>query len=208
LTEGNHKIIFTAESDDITIEYFTFIQHFDMQPCKVIEKGNLILDTMQILGHKGSKSMIHKYSGFTCAENEGMAFLGEAGMGDYKVSAVINRNNRNSGDASILIRATKESWFSAQVKESLFGYRIRVTVDGVHLYRENYGEEQIAYYALGNKKASQLILNIEAQKSRVVICVKDKPIITFTDPKAYLYGKVGIEATGEGFGFEYFSIVN
>lgn len=147
LSEGIQKIIISAESEDVTIDFFEFILNAEMKSGIIIENGNLATDRLQIHGHKGFKSMIHKYSGFTCAENAGMAIIGEAGMSDYNISTIINRNNKDSGDVSIFVRVTKESWFPAQVKESLFGYRIRVSGDGIRLYREAYSEELLAYYS-------------------------------------------------------------
>ncbi|MDF2540381.1 MAG: glycoside hydrolase [Herbinix sp.] len=206
LPSGIHVLALEAEDDEIAVDYFEFIQSGTMDTCDVIKEGHLVTEKLQILGHKRAKSMIHKYSGFTCAENHGMAFIGEAGMTDYKISSIIHRNHRNSGDVSIFVRATKESWFGAQVKEAFFGYRVRVTCDGVFLYRENYDETQLASYSFRGLNATFLALDVVAKRSKLLILVNNRPVIDYTDPQAFLYGKIGMEATGEGFGFEHFSI--
>jgi hypothetical protein len=115
-------------------------------------------------------------------------------------------NSNDTGDVSVYIRASKESWFGAQVKEAFYGYRIQVTKDGIHLYRESYEERLLAFYSFQGNVISKLNLDIEAVQSKIVISVNTKTVIAFVDPTPYLYGKIGMEVTGEGFGFKHFSI--
>ncbi len=172
----------------------------------MVDKGHLVTKELRVLGHKSAKSMIHKYSGFTCAENLGMAFIGDDGLGDYNILTRIHRNYKPTGDVSIYLRVRRESWFQAQVKESLFGYRVQVNCDGIYLYRDFYGEELLAGYAVRCYQESYLELDIRVKHAVISLYINNCAVITYTDSNPYLFGKVGLEASGEGFGFEYFSV--
>ncbi|MDF2586495.1 MAG: carbohydrate-binding protein [Anaerocolumna sp.] len=206
ITQDLDCIIFMSENSDITIDYFEFVEHSSLHALTVIKDGNLVTDQLKVIGHKGSKSMIHKYSGFTCAENLGMAFIGEDGLSDYNIVASINRNHKPTGDVSIYVRATKESWFPAQVKESLFGYCIKVSYEGIHLYRVQYGEEHLAFYSIQDKISTKLELKIHVKDSTINVFLNNQLVITYVDPAAFMFGKIGLSATGEGFGFDNFSV--
>jgi xylan 1,4-beta-xylosidase len=206
ISQDFEQIILFTESNDITIDYFEFVEHSSIEALTVIKDGYLVTDQLKILGHKGPKSMIHKYSGFTCAENLGMAFIGEDGLSDYNILASINGNNKPTGDVSIYVRATKESWFPAQVKESLFGYCIKVSYGGIHLYRVQYGEELLEFYSIRNNRTTMLELNIHVKNSTIQVFLNNQLIITYVDPTPFVFGKIGLNATGEGFGFDNFSV--
>ena len=206
IKEESGQIALLSLQEDLVIDHFELVKNHIMEECTLIDKGNIITDQLQIIGHKGSKSMIHKYSGFTCAENLGMAFMGEDGLGDYNILTRIHKNTKPSGDVSIYIRARKESWYPHQVKESLFGYRIKLSCDGIYLNRNFYGEELLAFYSIKECNRYEAELKIHAKESTISIFLDDKLVITYSDPKPYLFGKIGIEASGEGFGFEHFSL--
>ncbi|HCA70908.1 MAG TPA: hypothetical protein DEP17_11225 [Lachnospiraceae bacterium] len=207
LEQGIQKIVFKAYGDDVIIDAFEFVRHSDATPMEVVKDGSLVTDSLRILGHKSTKSLIHKYCGFTCAENHGMGFLGEDGMSDYRIACVINLNSCDTGDLSIYLRVTKESWFHAQLAEALFGYRIRINVDGIRLYRESYDEKFLAFYSFGElSSAAKQELTMEAKQSKITVSIGDRVVIQYVDPEPYLYGKIGMEATGEGFGLEYLRV--
>lgn len=196
----------TSHMDNLVIDYFEFIEASYMAPVTVVDKGHLVTNELRVLGHKSAKSMIHKYSGFTCAENLGMAFIGNDGLGDYNILTRIHRNYKPTGDVSIYLRVRRESWFQAQVKESLFGYRVQVNCDGIYLYRDFYGEELLAGYAVKCYQESYLELDIRVKHAVISLYINNCAVITYTDSNPYLFGKVGLEASGEGFGFEHFSV--
>ncbi|BCJ97523.1 family 43 glycosylhydrolase [Anaerocolumna chitinilytica] len=205
LTRGIKDIAVSSE-EEMLIDYFLFRKAAEVMDIDVVKKGQLVTEDIKIFGHKQLKSMITKYSGFTCAENFGRAFVGEEGFNDYTISTVIYRNNAPTGDASIYIRASKESWFPDQVTSSLFGYRISVKQEGIYLYRCCYGEEQLGFYRLPCKSPGTLALSVRAEGTTLAIVLEDRVILTFTDTAGYLYGKAGLEATGEGFAFEEYRI--
>ncbi len=206
LTKGLQQLVLEVDKDEVVVDYFEIIPKKELKSDIVIKDGNLNTENIKIIGHKKQKSLIHKYSGFTCAENHGMAFIGEDGLTDYSIEATINKNKRPSGDVSIYVRATKESWFDAQVKQALFGYRIQVTLDEINLYRENYEELKVASFRIEGVSGEALKLVVEAKASKINIYANQVLVISYDDMEAYLYGKIGFEVTGEGFGIEHFSV--
>lgn len=199
---GGIKDIAVVSGEDMLIDYFLFTKAAETADIEVVKEGQLVTEDIKIYGHKRYKSMLTKYSGFTCAENFGRAFVGDKGFNDYTISTVIYRNNAPTGDVSIYIRASRESWFPDQVTSSLFGYRIKVNREGIHLYRCCYGEEQLGFYSLPCGKPGTLALSVRAEGTTLAIVLEGRIILTFTDADGYLHGKAGLEATGEGFAFE------
>ncbi len=206
LTAGIQDLSVTVLTDDLILDTLQFIKYAQVSDQNVVSDGRLTTDHIRIFGHKGFKSMISKYSGFTCAENFGRAFLGEEGWSDYRVLALVNRNTKATGDVSVYLRASRASWFPHQVTASLFGYRFKITVEGIYLYRCSYGEELIGYYAFYHEQQTRTKLEFLAEGSRITLFLQGEAVLTHYDPQAYLYGKVGLEANGEGFGFEEFNI--
>lgn len=205
LAKGIKDIEITS-GEDVLIDYFIFEKAAEARDIQVVDKGLLATDEVKIYGHKQFKSMITKYSGFTCAENFGRAFAGEKGWGDYTVDAGIYRNNAPTGEVSVYVRASRESWFQDQVAASLFGYRIRVNQNGIYLYRCFYGEEQIGFYGCPCKVPGILKLSLVVKGAVLRLILEGEPVFTFTDTDGFLYGKAGLEAMGEGFAFEEFAV--
>ena len=57
---------------DAAIDRISLLESDDYAPMQVVADGNDVSEgKLQILGHKNVQSMIHKFSGFTCAENYG-----------------------------------------------------------------------------------------------------------------------------------------
>jgi hypothetical protein len=180
----------------------------------LIDKGHLVCDpaNISIMGHKKQKSMIRKTTGFTCAENHGMAFAGDSNKGDtdgwtdYAVNAKINIDRRTAGTASVFLRATKESWFHAQASPSFFGYRLRVNKEGVKLYRCHYGDKELAGAAFDDNVTDTAELQINVRGCEISVSCASA-VFTYYDADNYTHGKAGFEATGEGYGFERFEVL-
>ncbi len=205
LTRGIKDIKITS-SEDVLIDYFQFARAAEICDLNIVKNGLLAVGDLKIYGHKRQMSMLTKYSGFTCAENFGRAFIGEEGFNDYSVHTVIYRNNMPTGDVSVYVRVSRESWFPDQVSSSLFGYRIRVNQEGIFLYRCNYGEEQIGYYHCPCEQPGVLDITIQVKEALIQLVKGQETVFSYTDREGFLYGKIGLEATGEGFAFEEFSV--
>lgn len=203
--DKNCSILKVIMSKSTEVDYFEFVKKDSIKEMVIIKDGVLITKEMNVIGHKGSHSMIHKYSGFTCAENLGMGFIGMDGLDDFSIEAIVNRNQINTGDVSIFLRARRESWFHAQADHSLFGYRVKIDAKGIYLYRNFYGEELLMYREYTTEDIMKLYIN--ANEKHIEIADNKNVLISYGDSTPYLCGKVGIEARGEGFGFEYMKVM-
>ena len=205
LTRGIQDLVIRMKTGGVLLDTLQFIKFAEVSDIRAVEQGILVTDKIRIFGHKGFKSMLTKYSGFTCAENFGRAYIGEEGWSDYSVRVRVNMNTKATGDASVYLRASRESWYPDQVAAALFGYRFKITAEGISLYRCSYAEKLIGYYAFsGQHTAAELEFLAEGPVIRLML--QQEAVLTYHDPQAYLYGKVGLEATGEGFGFEEFGV--
>ncbi|MCL2202596.1 MAG: family 43 glycosylhydrolase [Defluviitaleaceae bacterium] len=170
----------------------------------VIEKGRLIHSPLRILGHKRGNSMLRKEWGFTCAENFGVGYVGEDGWTDYTLEAGLNINRHTNGTASLYLRATKESWFEHQATPSLLGYRVKADSKGISLSRCHYGEELLGRIEFGADITTKVNITVSVQGGKIAVhCHGAK--LEYTDTH-YPHGKAGLEATGEGWGFERFIV--
>lgn len=208
LTGGIQELEISSR-DEALIDCFIFEKAAEVRDIHVIKAGVLTaeaMDKIRIYGHKRFKSMLTKYSGFTCAENFGRAFAGESGWGAYTVEAAIYRNNAPTGEVSVYVMASRESWYPDQVEASLFGYKVKVDHEGIYLYRCCYKEEQIGFYACPSREAEILKLSVAAAKGVLKLAAEGEVILTYTDTDGFLSGKAGLEAKGEGFAFEEFTV--
>lgn len=193
-------------TEGVLLDYFEIVPFKEAKNISIVENGRNVYPPLQIMGHKGSQSMIHKYNGFTCAENHGMAFAGETGWTDYSIHAVLNIDPRVNGNLSIFVRASRESWFHAQAAESFFGYRIKADAGGVTLSRCRYNETQLAQLRLAYEGACKLTFDITVQGAEINILINGRQKLTYIDPEQFGYGKVGMESMWEGCGFEVFEV--
>lgn len=200
------KIIEIISSEDLLVDYFIFEKAAEVRDIQVVNDGTLVTNEIKIYGHKQFKSMLTKYSGFTCAENFGRAFVGENGWENYIVNAAIYRNNTSTGEVSIYARASRESWFPDQTAASLVGYRIMINCEGICLYRCSYGEEQIGFYSHPCNVSGILRLSVMVKGAVLKLLLEGETVFTYADAEGFLNGKVGLEATGEGFAFEEFAV--
>ncbi len=192
---------------DMLLDRIQLVFATPVQPCAVVAEGQLVPDApLRIIGHKFEKSLLHKYSGFTCAENHGQGYVGAVGWQDYAVHAVLHLDPQSAnGQASIFLRVRGESWFHAQVEDARQGYRVRVLPDRVELAKNDY-DEQVLCTARIAPKDMRLQLRCEASGNHIAVYQGDILLLHYADPDAYLYGKAGMECRGEGVGFVSFDV--
>lgn len=177
-------------------------------PAKVIDNGaDVSKGALRVIGHKQQKSMLHKYSGYTCAEGYGEGYLG--GMWrDYQVNAVVNIDPYSpDASASIYLRSRLESWHPHQIASSRMAYCIRILPDRVVLYRQEYHDEKrLAMAALDIAYPAKLSLVCKVKGDTIVVSLKTdaglQVLIHATDALALPTGRMGIDARGDGIGFE------
>jgi len=187
--------------DEITIVPYDRIP-FEKVPFTIplVQDGKLIHEA-NVLGHKGQESMLRKTWGYTCAENNGYAFIGKNGWMNYGIDATININRSTNGSASILLRVAKESWFPDQATPPFIGYEVRVDANGIRLLHCNYGEKELARLTFDDSVRDKVRIRLSAVSNRISInCGKNT--LCYFDPDAHTNGKIGLQAKWEGFGFE------
>lgn len=206
LKSGIGKFELKDINDDCLLDYFEIVPYKPVEEKELIRQGYNVCPSLEILGHKNEGSMIHKYSGFTCAENRGMAFWGDCGWTDYMVRATVRIDPRTNGNCSIFVRSTRESWFDAQVSASLFGYRIRIDAESISLIHSSYGETELVSMAINKSSPDKLNVLVKAEGNTITVSVKDWQEFSYTDPEQFGYGRIGMECMHEGFGFESFAV--
>lgn len=208
LEAGIQTLLIDSITQEAFIDYFEIVPYKKVTNMILIKNGQRVYGPLQIMGHKNMQSMLHKYSGFTCAENHGMAYAGESGWTDYSIHAVMNIDPATNGNCSIFLRVTKESWFHAQVAASLFAYRIKVNSDGISLSRCFYDELELASYRLSHSVPTKVTLDIMIRGGEINILIDQKQKLVYIDPEQFGYGKIGIESMWEGYGFETLEVKN
>jgi len=200
LEAGENTLVIEGQNirllDEITIIPFAQVP----SSLALVKDGRLACDA-NVLGHKRQESMLGKTWGYTCAENNGYAFIGKDGWVNYGVDATINIDRNTNGSASILLRATKESWYPDQAMPPFWGYEVRVDANGICLLRCDYGEKELACLTFNNTVRDTVRVTIDVIGNYIEIKHGENRLEYF-DPDAHHYGKVGLQAKWEGFGFE------
>lgn len=206
LEEGPGTMTLSHFSTPVSLDHLVFVPHATLPSVSVVAKGQLASKALRILSHKREKSMLRKVYGFTCAENHGMGFIGDDGLTDYTVTTSVNVWDPGAGSASLFLRVTKESWFGAQVGDSLMGYRLLLNHEGLHLYRCDYGQSLLVSLHKNWQEKELIHLSTTVQGSTISVLLNGAPAFSYTDANQFAFGKLGIEVTGEGYGFESFDI--
>lgn len=201
--EGYGIFEMTARADGL-IDYIELLPAADVTDMTLVKDGEACRETgLRILGHKRENSMLTKICGFTCAENYGIAYCGRDGWKDYLVNAQVLCNPGTDGHVGIYVRVRKESWFQAQTSGALFGYQVRIDKTGVRLWKHAYSEQEIAFAAVDFGRQKQYAVFTVAAEGRVLtVSMNGRQLIACQDESPYLFGKMGVDAFGEGWGFQ------
>ena len=207
LPKGNSELKIRAKHD-MLLDRVMLVRSAPVTPVTVIDGGEDVSGgKLSVLGHKGKQSMLRKYSGFTCAENQGTAYIGDAGWDDYSIDAQLYLDPKvDNGEISVFVRVSRESWYPHQVAPSRWGYCIRIRANGIQLLKNTYNEVPLYGLDVRMPADGMLALGCQVRSNTITVTLNGTQVIRFTDPEAYLYGKVGLECKGEGCGIQAFSI--
>ncbi len=154
--------------------------------------------------------MLRKFSGYTCAENDGEGYFG--GMWrDYQLRAAVNLDPCSpDAGACLYLRSSRESWHPYQVRFGRHAYCVRVLPGRIELTKQTYNETVLAAARLEMALPDRLDLICRAQGNRITVSRVTESgealLISCTDAMALPCGRVGIEAMGDGVGFESVSV--
>jgi xylan 1,4-beta-xylosidase len=135
--------------------------------------------------------------GYQSNVNEDMKlYLGNDNWTDLEAEISFEINDSLMNRAGLLIRATNESNFEHQVKDSLMGYYISFSQREIALHKLNYDSTLLKAVAFSFTPGKEYRLRVTVQNSVINVFIDEqkKPILTFYDPNAFMYGKVGIRS--------------
>ena len=204
--------VLTVQADrGAVIDRFYVLEADEFTPVEIIMNGNDVTGgALRVIGHKAKNSMNRKFSGYTCAEGYGEAYFG--GMWrDYEAEADIHMDPCSpDAGACVYLRSSKESWHPHQVRFGRHAYCVRLLPGRIELNKQAYSEKILASASLHMPLPGTL---------RLICCVSGNTItvwemidenriqlITFTDPMGLICGRVGIDASGDGIGFDRVSV--
>ena len=182
-----------------------FVPMTVVEDCRDVSQGALF-----VIGHKQKESMLTKFSGYTCAENDGEGYFGGV-WHDYQVRAKIFMDPCSvDAGACVFLRSNKESWYPHQVRAGRHAYCVRITPGRIELVKQAYDEKPLAWAVLDMALPGTLELICRVQGNTVSVFRRcgnaEILLLTCTDPLTLPWGRVGIQATGDGIGFTSISV--
>lgn len=135
---------------------------------------------------------------------EGKLFGGDPGWSDYEVNFQLTPTGEAPSKAALLFRTANESDFKDQVNDSFMGYELSFNNGFVRLNRVSYevNEEMASeLLELENNQAVNIRVRLEGAAISVFIGDSKKPLLTWSDPNAFLTGRVGLRTASQGWIF-------
>ncbi|MDQ8734811.1 family 43 glycosylhydrolase [Paenibacillus sp. LHD-38] len=135
----------------------------------------------------------HAYTGSGTEDDR--LFAGSDAWDDYTFSVGV-KLNADTDIGGLFIRETNESYHPAQVRDAAMGYYIGISSSQLTLHRLNYDSVLVASETVELETGRVYTLKAEAKGGTIQVFLNDepKPLIHYTDPHPFLYGKVGIHA--------------
>lgn len=135
----------------------------------------------------------HAYTGSGTEDDR--LFAGSDAWDDYTFSVGV-KLNADTDIGGLFIRETNESYHPAQVRDAAMGYYIGISSSQLTLHRLNYDSELITSETVELEPGRVYTLKAAAKGGTIQVFLNDdpKPLIQYTDPQPFLYGKVGIHA--------------
>ncbi|WP_164716530.1 family 43 glycosylhydrolase [Paenibacillus whitsoniae] len=125
-------------------------------------------------------------------------FGGMWGWSDYTVSFDLTLNQVSGAMATVLLRTTNESDHKDQVKDGYMGYALAFGMDKVSLKRNSYENSMEAAsgsWKLAPQETVHVTVKLRGASISVFTDRSKTPILTWTDPNAFLVGRVGLSGT-------------
>ena len=205
--EAGTKLLPLTAMQDAVIDRIYLTEADEMTPMVVIRDGEDVSGgALKVIGHKQQKSMLRKFSGYTCAEGYGEGYVG-GNWRDMQISATLHMEPCSpDAKASLYLRCSRESWHPHQVADGRIAYCLRIKPDRMELLKQHYDETVLAVHMIDRKWPDALSIVFGVQGSRIMVWEQTnhgmRQIFDVIDPMALLCGKAGFDATGDGIGFE------
>ena len=211
LKGGKGEVKITAQSD-MLVDSFRIFAVRPVETQEVVRDGKLLIP-VRAVGEKtsdGSKpteytlnppSYTTKRCGFTVSEQPNFGFFGGDGQRDLKVTADVAVMKCGDGYASLLLRASKDSWYGPQVRDSVDALEVRFDAYGVHVIRVAYEETRKIASAALDFGDETLHTEVLMQGNLLSVTVRGKAGIKLLLPDVMPAGETGFRFDTEDFGF-------
>ncbi|GIO28865.1 MULTISPECIES: family 43 glycosylhydrolase [Paenibacillus] len=156
--------------------------------------------TVEFTDQFGSWDVSGKQITLQSEAREGKLFGGDSDWSDYEVNLQLTPTGEAPSKVALLFRTANESDFKDQVNDSFMGYELSFNNGFMRLNRVNYevNEEKASeLLELENNKAVNIRVRLEGAAISVFIGDSKKPLLTWTDPNAFLTGRVGLRTASQ-----------
>lgn len=190
LEEGLHILKFLHDSGEVEMDHFEFNLVSE-------EKFEMKDGIKQVKAEDIHGTWTQNEDGVDSNSAEDMKmYVGDEKWTDVEAELTFEIKDELMDEAGILLRATNESDFEHQVKDSLIGYYVSFNTREVSLQKLNYNSTLLksTSVSLEEGKEYHLRVLIESNEINVYLNHEKKPIITYKDPLAFTNGRVGIRS--------------
>lgn len=131
-------------------------------------------------------------------------FAGDPRWTDYKVGFDLTLTEDTLGEAALLLRTSNESDFRDQVADSFMGYELAFRNGRIILRRISYEmneELDSGQLELTIGKPERITVKLEGNVIAAYAGENDEPLLSWTDPNAFLRGRIGLRTGSTGWAF-------
>jgi xylan 1,4-beta-xylosidase len=131
-------------------------------------------------------------------------FAGDPRWTDYKVEFDLTLTEDTLGEAALLLRTSNESDFGDQVADSFMGYELAFRNGRVILRRISYEineELDSGQLELTPGNPERITVKLEGNVIAAYAGENDEPLLSWTDPNAFLRGRIGLRTGSTGWAF-------
>ncbi|WP_136605492.1 family 43 glycosylhydrolase [Paenibacillus dokdonensis] len=194
LGEGPQWISLSKEKGEVSIRY--------IEANKTVPAPSW--QTVEFTDQFGNWDLSGEQITLQSQDREGKLFGGDPGWSDYEVNFQMTHTEEAPSKAALLFRTSNESDFKAQVADSFMGYQLSFNNGFMRLNRISYEvNEEVAseLLELENNKAVNIRVQLKGDDISVFIGDSKNPLLTWTDPNAFLTGRVGLSTASQGWLF-------
>lgn len=129
--------------------------------------------------------------------SDGKLFYGENTWADYSVTAsILIKSDENIELGGVIVRSSNESEHEFQTKDAFSGYYVSINSKKIQLFKINYDRILIDQKNISISADSIYELRVNVEKNNIMVYLdNDKvPLIEFSDPHAFMTGKIGVRS--------------
>lgn len=155
------------------------------------------LEEEKVTTHGNWDIIPNKWSLATESLLDGKAFFGSSDWTDYCINTSFSiKNEKDISLGGVLVRVSDESTHEHQITDSFRGYYVSISNNKLQLFKINYNKILIDQMDIIISKniTHKLMIEVNKEKLKVFIDNIKDPIFVFSDPYAFMTGKIGIRS--------------